>query len=65
MLAEAAASQAAEQLIRAARPDAMLIAPFTSASIGPHVGQITVSWRGRAHRAPQRWQVMLSTGSMA
>jgi hypothetical protein len=37
----------------------MLIAPFTSASIGPQAGQITVSWRGRVHRAPQWWQVML------
>ena len=36
-----------------------MIAPFRSASIGPHAGQITVSCRGRAHRARQRWQVKL------
>ncbi len=36
-----------------------MIAPLMSASTGPNAGQITVSCRGREHRARQRWQVML------
>ena len=40
----------------------MLRAPFTSASIAPWAGQITVSCCGRVHLAPQMWQIDTRAG---